>query len=80
MKTRTSALLMFTSLSIIATGCGGDSDGDDSAAVTRTSKVSGATRIERCIEQYPDSTKAECETWEDDEQLGDDGTHREHEG
>lgn len=82
MKTRISTTLALASIALLAAGCGGGDDGgsDDSAAVERSSKVSGATRIEKCVEQYPDSTKAECEEWEADEQLADDGTHREHEG
>lgn len=62
---------------VLAAGCGG---GDEEAPFERTSKVSGSERIELCVERYPDSTKADCEEWEADEQLGDDGSHREHEG
>ena len=78
MNARIGSLLTIASLSLLVAGCGG-SDGDD-APIERTSKVSGAERIDKCVEKYPDSTKAECEEWEDDEQLGDDGSHREHEG
>lgn len=78
MHSRTSSLLIALSIGLLAVGCGGDTD--DTAPIERTSKVSGAERIEACIQKYPDSTKAECEEWEADEQLADDGSHREHEG
>ncbi len=79
MHSRTSSLLIALSIGLLGAGCGGG-DGDDAAPIERTSKVSGAARIDACVEKYPDSTKAECEEWEADEQLGDDGSHREHQG
>lgn len=77
MYARIGSLLAITALALLVAGCGGDSE---EAPIVRTSKVSGQERIDKCVEKYPDSTKAECEEWEDDEQLGDDGSHREHEG
>lgn len=78
MQHRSSTMFVIAVIGAAMAGCGGSSSAD--APVERTSKVSGATRIDRCVEQYPDSTKADCEEWEADEQLGDTGVHRDHEG
>ena len=53
---------------LVAAGCGAG-DGSD---------VSASTRVERCLEKQPEATKSECEGWEKDGQLADDGTHEGH--
>ena len=54
-------------LALLLAGCGG-------------SDVSASQRIERCLDKQPDATKADCEGWEDEGELADDGTHEGHEG
>lgn len=72
MHTRT--LIVTIAATAIATGCGGgSSNGGDSDEVT------AKTRIERCVTAYPDSTVADCEEWESDGELDDDGKHQDHE-
>ena len=61
--------LALTVAPLAIAGCGGDDD----------SKVSPSTRIERCVAEYPDSTKSDCSEWEADGKLDDDGMHTEHE-
>lgn len=56
-------------LGLVAAGCGGSGD---------SSSVSASTRVERCLEKQPEATKSECEGWEKDGQLADDGTHQGH--
>lgn len=56
---------------LLAAGCGG---GD---ATTESS--SPKQRIDACLEQQPDATRADCEEWEQDGQLADDGSHKGHE-
>ena len=67
-RTRLTPLLVLV-LALVAAGCGGGSD----------SEVSASTRVERCLEKQPEATKTECEGWEQDGQLNDDGTHQGHE-
>lgn len=60
---------------LVAAGCGGgdgSSDGDGST-------VTAADRVDRCLSAYPDATRSDCEEWEADGQLADDGTHEGHE-
>jgi hypothetical protein len=49
---------------VFATGCG--------------ETISADERIERCLSKQPDATKADCEKWESDGQLKDNGTHEGH--
>jgi hypothetical protein len=55
-------------LAVLVAGCGGGGESD----------VSASTRVERCLEKQPEATKTECEGWEKDGQLTDDGTHEGH--
>jgi hypothetical protein len=41
--------------------------------------ISADQRVERCLSKQPDSTKSECEKWEKDGELEDNGVHKEHE-
>lgn len=66
-RTRVTTVIVF---GLVAAGCGGSDEG---------SSVSASTRVERCLEQQPEATKSECEGWEKDGQLADDGTHQGHE-
>lgn len=61
-------LTAILAVGLVAAGCGGGDSG-----------VSASTRVERCLEQQPESTKAQCEGWEKDGELADDGTHERHE-
>lgn len=65
MRSRSAPLLVLLA-ALIAAGCGG-------------SDATAEQRIERCLEKQPDATKADCEQWEEDGELDDDGTHRGHE-
>lgn len=71
MKIR-SAIVLTATAALLAVGCGGEDEKE-------AGDVSASTRVERCVEEYPSSTKDECEDWERDGQLGDDGTHQDHE-
>lgn len=55
-------------LAVVVAGCGGGGD----------SEVSASTRIDRCLDNQPEATKPECKSWEQDDQLADDGTHEGH--
>lgn len=57
---------------VIATGCG-DSDGGDSE-----SSVSADGRIAACLDKQPDATQSDCEGWEEEGKLADDGSHEDH--
>lgn len=59
---------------LVAAGCGG---GDD-AGGDGSSKVTAQQRIDGCLTQQPDATRAECEGWEQDGELRDDGVHKDH--
>ena len=61
-------LVVVPLLAVLVAGCGGGGD----------SNVSASTRVERCLDKQPEATKTECEGWEKDGQLADDGTHEEH--
>lgn len=61
-------LVILPLLAILVAGCGGGND----------SSVSASTRVERCLDKQPEATKTECEGWEKDGQLADDGTHEGH--
>lgn len=63
--------VMLVAISLVAAGCGGGGDSDDASATPEQ-------RVERCLEKQPDATKSECEEWEKDGQLADDGTHQAH--
>jgi hypothetical protein len=41
--------------------------------------VSADQRVERCLGKQPDATKSDCEKWEKDGELRDNGTHENHE-
>lgn len=56
------ALVVFA---VIAAGCGGSS-------------ATASERIDACVEKQPDATKSQCEGWEKDGKLNDDGTHVDH--
>lgn len=71
MTVRRSALLLVV-LSLFAAGCGGG--GDD-----KKSSVSAKDRVAACLEKQPEATERDCEGWEKDGQLDDDGTHKGHE-
>jgi hypothetical protein len=66
-RPRLAALLPL--FAVLVAGCGGGGD----------SSVSASTRVERCLDKQPEATKSECEGWESDGQLADDGTHEGHE-
>ena len=61
-------LVILSLLAVLVAGCGGGGD----------SNVSASTRVERCLDKQPDATKTECEGWEKDGQIADDGTHEGH--
>lgn len=61
-------LVVLPLLAVLVAGCGGGGDSD----------VSASTRVERCLDKQPEATKSECEGWEKDGQLADDGTHEGH--
>jgi hypothetical protein len=61
-------IIVVCAASFVAAGCGGGSD----------SSVTGSERIAACLEQQPDATKTQCEGWEKDGKLEDDGTHKNH--
>lgn len=54
-------------VAVLLAGCGG-------------SDATPKQRIDGCLDRQPDATKAECEQWEEDGELDDDGTHKGHEG
>lgn len=64
-RTRFTAVVI---IGLVAAGCGGGGDSD----------VSASTRVERCLEKQPEATKTECEGWEKDGKVEDDGTHVDH--
>lgn len=70
MTVRRSALLL-VAISLVAAGCGGSDD--------KKSSVSAKDRIAGCLEQQPEATQSDCEGWEDEGQLDDNGTHQGHE-
>lgn len=37
-------------------------------------------RVDRCLTGQPDATRADCEQWERDGELDDDGRHQRHDG
>ena len=61
-------ILVLLAVSLVATACGGND----------TSSVSSSDRIAACLEQQPDATKTQCEGWDKDGKLKDDGTHENH--
>ena len=67
MITRRSVILL-TIASLVAAGCGGG--GSDSTP---------EKRIAACLDKQPDATQSDCEGWEQDGKLGDDGVHEDHE-
>lgn len=68
---RASTIIALVTLSALLAACGGEDK--------TTEKVSASQRIEKCVSEYPDSTKADCEEWESDGQLDDEGKHKDHE-
>lgn len=71
----TLTLPLLAAAALVAAGCGG---GDDEGA-GGSSDVTPQQRIDACLTQQPDASRAECEEWEQEGQLGDDGVHEEHE-
>jgi len=63
--------VILVAISLVAAGCGGSDE--------TKSSVSAKDRIAACLEQQPDATQGDCEGWEKDRQLGDDGKHQDHE-
>lgn len=67
------SIIILAAMGLVATGCGGgDKDGESGS-------VSAKDRVVACLERQPEATKSDCEQWEEDGQLDDDGTHRGHE-
>ena len=64
MITRRSILALAT-VSLVAAGCGG-------------SDATSKERIAACLDKQPDATQSDCEGWEKDGKLNDDGTHQDH--
>lgn len=64
-------LLLLATTGLIAAGCGGGNSDSKS-------DVTPERRVELCLEQQPESTKTDCEGWEDDGQLANDGKHKGH--
>lgn len=62
-------VVLLTSVTLLVAACGGSSE---------KKSVSGTDRVAACLEQQPDATKTQCEGWEKDGQLADDGTHKGH--
>lgn len=65
--------MILVAISLVAVGCGGGGDSGDA-------KATPEQRVERCLEKQPDATRADCEQWEEEGQLADDGTHQGHTG
>jgi hypothetical protein len=70
MYTRARNIFVIGAAALVAAGCGGGGD----------SKATAKERIDGCLKKQPDATKADCEGWEKDGQLDDDGTHQGHKG
>jgi hypothetical protein len=49
------------------------------AAAGCGSSVSAKEQVKACVDKYPDATQADCQEWQKDGQLEDDGTHQGHE-
>ena len=62
---RTPILMLATAL--VAAGCGG-------------SDVSASVLVDRCLKKQPDATQSDCNKWQKDGKLNDDGTHEDHKG
>ncbi|MCW2962474.1 MAG: hypothetical protein JWM90_2861 [Thermoleophilia bacterium] len=71
--TKRSSALLLVALSLVAAGCGGGGGDDKKPAVT------AKERIAACLEKQPEATQSDCDGWEAEDQLGDDGTHKGHE-
>lgn len=65
--TRPANTVLLSLAAAVVAGCGGGSD------------ATSEQRVDRCLEQQPDATKAQCEEWEDAGELADDGSHKGHE-
>ena len=61
-----SSILAIVPVVLIAAGCGGSS-------------TTAKERVDACLKKQPEATKADCQAWEKDGQLGDDGAHKGHE-
>ena len=73
MTTRRSVLILaIVGLAIAGCGDGGDKSNDKKA-------VTPKDRIASCLDQQPDATQSDCEGWEKDGMLSNDGTHKNHE-
>lgn len=72
MTTPRSAIILVAA-GLIAAGCGGGDGGDNK------SSVSADDRIAACLDKQPDASESDCEGWEKDGKLADDGAHEDHE-
>lgn len=73
MTMRRPAIFLLTAVaSLMLAGCG---QSDDKNTPTTTPKK----RVAACLEQQPDATRSDCEAWEQDGMLAEDGTHEDHE-
>ncbi len=61
-------ILVLLAAGLVVAACGGSDD----------SSVTASERVSACLEQQPDATKTQCEGWEKDGKLEDDGTHKNH--
>lgn len=66
------AAIVLVAAGLIAAGCGGSDGGGNK------SSVSADDRIAACLDKQPDATQSDCEGFEKDGQLADDGTHENH--
>jgi outer membrane biogenesis lipoprotein LolB len=60
--------LLIASTCLVLAGCGGETE----------ESVTPQQRIDRCLQEQPDATQSDCEQWEADGELRDDGTHEGH--